>query len=232
MLFQGAYPRLVRGRIIRDCQAARPVAWPSTSQPDSGHGCSPDPLCAQRGRDGRLPGGGYGPFDVVLTPGTVSHVELYWDIPGVAALQGIADMRALIFFDKRGTGLSDRVTGAPTLEERSDDIRAVMDAAGSGRAALFGASEGVPMSVVFAASYPERVSALVLYGGKARERWAPDYLLGSTEREERQKIEDGLEMFVTSEGTRKWCVPVCRRRVKRRCAMGPDVSLRRQSRVD
>ena len=145
---------------------------------------------------------GSGPFDLVLTPGTVSHVELYWEIPGVAALlRGFAEHARLIFFDKRGTGLSDRVGGAPTLEERSDDIRAVMDAAGSQRAALIGASEGVPMSVVFAASYPERVSALVLYGGKARELWAPDYLIGSTEREERQNIQEGLETFVTTGGT-------------------------------
>ena len=123
---------------------------------------------------------GNGPFDVVLTPGTVSHVELYWEVAGIAALlRGLAEQARLIFFDKRGTGLSDRVPGAPTLEERSDDIRAVMDAAGSRRAVLFGASEGVPMSVVFAASYPERVSALVLYGGQARELWAPDYLFGS-----------------------------------------------------
>jgi pimeloyl-ACP methyl ester carboxylesterase len=76
---------------------------------------------------------GEGPFDVVFTPGTVSHVELYWDIAGVAALlRGVAEYARVIFFDKRGTGLSDRVAGAPTLEERSDDIRAVMDAAGSG----------------------------------------------------------------------------------------------------
>jgi pimeloyl-ACP methyl ester carboxylesterase len=109
---------------------------------------------------------GEGPFDVVFTPGTVSHVELYWEAAGVAALlRGVAEHARVMVFDKRGTGLSDRVAGAPTLEERSDDIRAVMDAAGSQRAALFGASEGVPMSVVFAAAHPERVSALVLYGG-------------------------------------------------------------------
>jgi class 3 adenylate cyclase len=144
---------------------------------------------------------GDGPFDVVLTPGTVSHVELYWDIAGIAALlRGIAEHARLIFFDKRGTGLSDRVTGAPTLEERSDDIRAVMDTAGSKRAVLFGASEGVPMSVVFAASHPERVSALVLYGGNARERWAPDYLFGSTERGDRLMIEQNYELFLTTEG--------------------------------
>jgi pimeloyl-ACP methyl ester carboxylesterase len=144
---------------------------------------------------------GSGPFDLVLTPGTVSHVELFWDCAGVAALfRGIAAHARLIFFDKRGTGLSDRVAGAPTLEERSDDIRAVMDAAGSERAVLFGGSEGVPMSVVFAASHPERVTALVLYGGAARSIWAPDYPYGSTEREYRLGVEEGREMFLTSQG--------------------------------
>jgi class 3 adenylate cyclase len=128
-------------------------------------------------------------------------VELYWEIGGISALlRGIAAHARLIFFDKRGTGLSDRVAGAPTLEERSDDIRAVMDAAGSQRAVLFGVSEGVPMSVVFAASHPERVSGLVLYGGRARELWASDYLIGATERENRRESEDSLRMFLTTEG--------------------------------
>jgi class 3 adenylate cyclase len=144
---------------------------------------------------------GQGPFDVVVTPGAVSHVELYWDLPGITAfLRGLAEHARVIFFDKRGTGLSDRIAGAPTLEERSDDIRAVMDAAGSDRAALFGASEGVPMSVVFAASHPERVSGLVLYGGAARTLWAPDYPFGSTEREIRADTEEGLQLFVTPGG--------------------------------
>jgi class 3 adenylate cyclase len=144
---------------------------------------------------------GQGPFDVVVTPGSVSHVELYWDLAGMAALlRGFAEHARVIFFDKRGTGLSDRIAGAPTLEERSDDIRAVMDAAGSDRAALIGVSEGVPMSVVFAASHPEQVSALVLYGGGARELWAPDYRCGSTEREIRNEIEAELDGFVTPGG--------------------------------
>jgi pimeloyl-ACP methyl ester carboxylesterase len=117
---------------------------------------------------------GEGPFDVVIAPGWVSHVELLWESAGWAALlRGVAEHARVLVFDKRGTGLSDRVPGAPTLEERSDDIRAVMDAAGSDRAALFGVSEGASMSVVFAASNPERVSALVLYGGYARWLWAP-----------------------------------------------------------
>jgi class 3 adenylate cyclase len=144
---------------------------------------------------------GEGPFDVVFAPGSVSHVELYWEAAGMAALLGgVAEHTRVLVFDKRGTGLSDRVAGAPTLEERSDDIRAVMDAAGSQRAALFGVSEGVPMSVVFAAAHPERVSALVLYGGMARALWAPDYQVGSTEREYRKAIEDEFDAFVTPGG--------------------------------
>jgi class 3 adenylate cyclase len=91
----------------------------------------------------------------------------------------------LIVFDKRGSGMSDRVTGTATLETRMDDVRAVMDAAGSARAAIFGMLDGVPMSLLFAASYPERVSALVLLGGFARWMWAADYRWGLTEEQER-----------------------------------------------
>jgi class 3 adenylate cyclase len=148
---------------------------------------------------------GEGPFDVVFAPPWVSHVELYWEAAGMAALLGgVAEHARLLAFDKRGTGLSDRVAGAPTLEERSDDIRAVMDAAGSDRAAVFGASESVPMSLVFAASYPERVSALVLYGGMARVLWAPDYPFGFTEREYRKMIEDEFDAFVTPGGVEEF----------------------------
>jgi class 3 adenylate cyclase len=144
---------------------------------------------------------GEGPFDVVFAPGYVSHVELYWDIAGVAALlRGFAEHARVLLFDKRGTGLSDRIAGVPTLEERSDDIRAVMDAAGSERAALFGGEEGVPMSVVFAASHPERVSALMLYEGSARWLWAPDYPIGKTEREARKFIEEEVDAFLTPGG--------------------------------
>jgi class 3 adenylate cyclase len=144
---------------------------------------------------------GEGPFDVVFTPGTVSHVELCWDAAGMASLlRGVAEHARVIVFDKRGTGLSDRDVGVPTLEERSDDIRAVMDAAGSQRAALFGASEGVPMSIVFAASHPERVSALVLYGGLARTLWAPDYQFGTPERTYRREIEEEAKAFFAPGG--------------------------------
>ena len=98
---------------------------------------------------------GEGPFDVVVAPGNVSQVEVQWEVAGWAAfLRGVAEQARVLVFDKRGTGMSDRVAGVPTLEERSDDIRAVMDAAGSERPALIGFGESVPMSVVFAASYP------------------------------------------------------------------------------
>src|SRR5215469_3506155 len=144
---------------------------------------------------------GDGPFDAIITPGSVSHVEMLWEAAGWAALlRGLAEHARVVVFDKRGTGLSDRVSGVPTLEERSDDIRAVMDAAESDRAALLGASEGVPMSVVFAASHPGRVSALVLYAGMARSRWAPDYPWGNTEREARRIAEANFEAFVTPGG--------------------------------
>jgi class 3 adenylate cyclase len=114
-----------------------------------------------------------------------------------ALLGGLAEHARVIVFDKRGTGLSDRDVGVPTLEERSDDIRAVMEAAGSQRAALFGVSEGASMSVVFAASHPERVSALVLYGGLARALWAPDYPFGVPERTYRRELEEDADLFMT-----------------------------------
>jgi class 3 adenylate cyclase len=133
---------------------------------------------------------GDGPFDVVFVPPLTSHVELGWAVPGTRAfLGGLASFARLIFFDKRGTGMSDRVAGAPTLETRMDDVRAVMDAAGSERAAVIGWSEGVAMSALFAATYPERAWALVLYGGAARELRAPDYPWGPTETEARRIIE-------------------------------------------
>ena len=119
---------------------------------------------------------GDGPIDVVWVPGFVSHVELIWEIPPAARMiERLASFSRLIMFDKRGTGLSDPVDGSPTLEERIDDLRAVMEAAGSRQAAIVGVSEGVPMSILFAATHPELVSALVLYGGMARSTWAPDY---------------------------------------------------------
>jgi class 3 adenylate cyclase len=142
---------------------------------------------------------GEGPFDLVRVPPFVSHVELEWQVPGMAAFhRRFASFCRLIRFDKRGTGMSDRVSGAPTLETRMDDVRAVMDAVGSERAALFGISEGAPMSIMFAATYPERTWALILEGGFARERWAPDYPWGLRE-DEYQGDEAALQGWGTPE---------------------------------
>jgi class 3 adenylate cyclase/esterase/lipase len=127
---------------------------------------------------------GEGPFDVVFVPGSGSHVEFAWEVPFLRAwFERVASFARLIHFDKRGTGMSDAVSAATPLETRMDDVRAVMDAVGSERAAVVGVSEGVPMSVLFAATYPERAWALVLYGGMARELRAPDYPWGQTESE-------------------------------------------------
>jgi pimeloyl-ACP methyl ester carboxylesterase len=127
---------------------------------------------------------GSGPLDLVLVPGFISHVELQWQNPRLAhMLQRLASFSRLIIFDKPGTGLSDRLTAIPTLEQRMDHVRAVMDAVGSERAALFGISEGGPMSVLFAATYPQRTSALILYGTYARRMWAPDFPWGRTDVE-------------------------------------------------
>src|SRR6266699_326891 len=113
---------------------------------------------------------GQGPLDLVFVPGFISNLEVHWEDAGYGhLLHRLAAFTRLILLDKRGTGLSDRVDPdhLPSLETRMDDVRAVMDAAGSGRAALLGASEGAPMSILFAATYPERTRALVLYGAYA-----------------------------------------------------------------
>ena len=108
---------------------------------------------------------GNGSFDIVFIPGFISNLEIAWESPARARFfSRLSSFSRLILFDKRGTGLSDRVGPVATLEEGMDDVRAVMDAAGSERAALFGISEGGAVSVLFAATYPERTQALVLYG--------------------------------------------------------------------
>jgi DNA-binding winged helix-turn-helix (wHTH) protein/pimeloyl-ACP methyl ester carboxylesterase/class 3 adenylate cyclase len=119
---------------------------------------------------------GDGPIDLVYVPGWVTHIEYAWEDPALAAYyQRLASFSRLILFDKRGTGLSDRTADIPTLEQRMDDVRAVMDAVGSERAALFGASEGGNMCVLFAATYPERTLALITYGIFAKRVWDPEY---------------------------------------------------------
>jgi len=119
---------------------------------------------------------GDGDVDIVYVPGWVSHVEMQWEpSPAVGFIDGLSRIGRVVTFDKRGTGLSDRSLGAGSLDERMDDVRAVMDAAGVERAALVGMSEGGPLSMLFAATYPDRVERLVLYASFARAVSGPDY---------------------------------------------------------
>jgi class 3 adenylate cyclase len=119
---------------------------------------------------------GDGPVDMVWVPPWISHVEYLWAEPSLERFAGrLTSFGRLITFDRRGSGLSDPLLGAPTLEEQMDDVLAVMDAAGSERAAICGTLEGGPMAALFAATHPDRVDALVLYATFARATWAPDY---------------------------------------------------------
>lgn len=124
---------------------------------------------------------GEGPIDIVLLPGWISHLEVAWEQPRLAnSFRRLASFSRLILLDKRGTGLSDRVSARdlPTLEARMEDIHAVLDAVGSPNAVLYGISEGGPLCILFAATYPERSAALVLYGSWARAFAAADYTWG------------------------------------------------------
>ena len=127
---------------------------------------------------------GEGDIDLVFVPGFVSNVEHYWEMPRVPdLLNRLGSFARVVMFDKRGTGLSDPVAGPPPLEQRMDDMQAVMDAAGVERAALYGISEGGPASILFAATYPERTSSLVLYGSTPRFRTDDDISWGATDEQ-------------------------------------------------
>src|SRR4051812_4056297 len=144
---------------------------------------------------------GEGPIDLVFVMGWVSNIDEFWTEPSFANfLQRLARFSRLILFDKRGTGLSDRVDEKhlPTIEQRMDDVRAVMDAAGSKKAALFGISEGGPMCIVFAATYPERVHSLMTFGSYAAARNSPGYPFGRSA----EVWEKGLEDIRTGWGRR------------------------------
>ncbi|QIA20452.1 alpha/beta fold hydrolase [Mesorhizobium sp. AA22] len=138
---------------------------------------------------------GQGSFDLVFVPGFISNLDLQWEDEGYSRLlKRLSAFSRLILFDKRGTGLSDRIdtNHLPSLETRMDDVRAVMDAAGSGRAALLGASEGAPMAMLFAATYPERTRALALYGGYAHfHKWVMPF----------ERLDAFIEMAETAWGT-------------------------------
>lgn len=127
---------------------------------------------------------GDGPVDLVRVPGWISNVDYDWEYPPQARqIERLSKFSRFIRFDKRGTGLSDREVGYPTLEQRMDDVRAVMDAVGSKRAVLFGSSEGGNLCMLFAATYPERTIGLILHGSQARGEWAPDYPWAPTKEE-------------------------------------------------
>lgn len=127
---------------------------------------------------------GDGPADLVYVQGAFTHLDVMWELPAFRRFfEQLASFTRLIWFDKRGMGLSDRVQ-AGTLDERMDDVRAVMDAAGSGRAVLLGESEGGPLSMLFAAAHPERAAALILCGAEVKERTGEDWQWGEDTAEE------------------------------------------------
>jgi pimeloyl-ACP methyl ester carboxylesterase len=165
---------------------------------------------------------GNGPFDLIFVGGWIfSSLEFAWDGPPAAFFERLASFSRLILFDKRGTGLSDRTSGLPDLETRADDIRAVMDAAGSKRAAIMGVSEGGPITLLFAASYPERTAASVLYGCRvsfirsddypwalSREEWGEHIRQMSAHGETRDWLQETLEneapTVASDEAIRRW----------------------------
>jgi pimeloyl-ACP methyl ester carboxylesterase len=137
---------------------------------------------------------GNGPVDLVWAPGTASHLDLDWDTPVRAQFfERVSAFCRLIRFDKRGTGLSDRPLKMATLEERTDDIRAVMDAVGSERATILGFSEGASMACLFAATYPERTRSLIIWGGQARWVRTDNYPWGQTPEDNERMIQDVQE---------------------------------------
>jgi class 3 adenylate cyclase/pimeloyl-ACP methyl ester carboxylesterase len=186
---------------------------------------------------------GDGPFDLVFVNGWVlSALEHAWEGPAADFFRELASFSRLILFDKRGTGLSDRAAGIPDLETRMDDIRAVMDAAGSKRAAIMGFSEGGPMTLLFTASYPERTAAAVLYGCRASYIAADDYPWGFTPEQRAESVaeeaatagtdewlDEWLEAFapskVNDEAMRRWW----RRLVLTSASPGAVVALRRMN---
>jgi class 3 adenylate cyclase len=145
---------------------------------------------------------GEGPTDFVFVPGVISNVEYAWRQPALSAwFEGLASFSRLIWFDKRGTGVSDRVADVPTLETRMDDVRAVMEAVGSEQAVLMGVSEGGPMSILFTATYPERVSGLILWGSEVKGVRTDDYPWVKSFDDAIRAVEDAAEGW----GRRDYC---------------------------
>jgi pimeloyl-ACP methyl ester carboxylesterase len=151
---------------------------------------------------------GEGPFDLVFAPGFVSNVEYGWEEPTLEWFyRRLASFCRLIIFDKRGTGLSDRVSGVPDLETRMDDLRAIMDAAGSERAAVLGYSEGAAMAALFAATYPERTPALVLYGSFLAWEWLSHFAASGVRAEPRASADERSRERHLAELEQRWGTP-------------------------
>ena len=128
---------------------------------------------------------GNGPIDLVYVQGAFTHLDVYWELPAFRRYcERLGEFSRVILFDKRGMGMSDRVPGGTPLDVRMDDIRAVMDAAGSESAAIMGESEGGPLGILFAAAHPERTRALILQGGEVRERRDDDWPWGEATAEQ------------------------------------------------
>ena len=145
------------------------------------------------------------PLGLLIVPGMISHIEVMHEIPAYTGfLRRLARFATVVTFDKRGQGLSDRVAGAPTLEERTDDVRAVLDAVGIERTALLGISEGTMMSVFFAAAHPDRVSHLMLYGGMPRQQRSDDFPIGFPPETARMFSQWGSGRFVTHHAAPGW----------------------------
>ena len=143
---------------------------------------------------------GQGPLDLVIIPGWVSNIEIFWEQPDVVRFfTRLAAFARVILFDKRGTGLSDRVAQMPNLETRMDDVRVVLDAVRSEHAALFGYSEGGVLCALFAATYPDRTTGLIMHASYARLTWRPDYPWGDTDEERLAFIDDAV---------RNWGAPI------------------------
>jgi DNA-binding SARP family transcriptional activator/class 3 adenylate cyclase len=200
-------------RILRQDAALGPepaavVSRAPASEPETSPGPLPEVRYARSG-DVRIAYQvlGEGPLDIVVVHGWVCTFQPGWENPRIARFyRRLASMGRLLLFDKRGTGLSDRVTPdrLPDLETRMDDVRAVMDAAGSERAVIIGVSEGGPMSVLFAATYPERTTALILVGAFARMRWAPDYTIGRKDEVLTRRLAAGDADDWAQSTTREW----------------------------
>lgn len=151
---------------------------------------------------------GEGQRDIVMVPGLLSHLELLWEDAETADFyRRLARLGRVILFDKRDTGLSDRSLRDSPLEERMDDVRAVMRAAGSKAAVLFGYSEGAPMSILFAATYPERVTSLILGSASARWSTAPHYPCGQDSAEMFQAMEEIATYRWGQGATINWYLP-------------------------